>query len=122
MAGDAEFVVGARDPISGDHKRGVAGPLSSLYSVNTQLVPTKLISTAAVRTVRAECRRTGQAFPLADLGALSGRGASRVCGDAVRGLGGTNEESGQEESLIGVSPTTETAPSREQPLPRLYPR
>ena len=64
----------------------------------------------------------GQAFPLADLGALSGRGASLVRGEAVRGLSGANQELGQEESLIGVSPTTETAPSRGQPLPRLYPR
>jgi hypothetical protein len=29
----------AHEPISGNHKRGVVGPLSSLYSVNTQLVP-----------------------------------------------------------------------------------
>jgi hypothetical protein len=54
----------------------------------------------------------GQAFPLADLGAFSSRGESRVHGEAVRGLGGANQESGQVESLIGVSPTTETTPSR----------
>jgi hypothetical protein len=64
----------------------------------------------------------GQAFPLADLGAFSSRGESRVHGEAVRGLGGANQESGQVESLIGVSPTTETTPSRGQPLSRLYPR
>jgi hypothetical protein len=44
----------------------------------------------------------GQAFPLADLGALSGHEASWVRGEAVRGLGGANQESRQEESLIGV--------------------
>jgi hypothetical protein len=41
MAGDAESVVGAHELISGGHKRGVAKPLSSLYSVNAQLLPTK---------------------------------------------------------------------------------
>jgi hypothetical protein len=103
-------------------RRTKLSPYLPLYSVNAQTVPTEPTSTIAVRAVRAEIRRTGQAFPLADQGALSGRGASRVHGEAVRGLGGANQESGQEESLIGVSPTTETAPSCGQPLPRLYPR
>jgi hypothetical protein len=40
-AGDAESVVGAREVISGGHKRGIAGPLSTLYSVNAQLIPSK---------------------------------------------------------------------------------
>ena len=71
-------------------------------------------------TVWAKRRRTGQAFPFADLGALSGRGASRVRGESVRGLGGANQESVREELLISVSPTTEIMPSRAQPLPHLY--
>jgi hypothetical protein len=121
MVGFADSVVGTRKPTSDDHKKDEAESLSSLCSVNAQTVPTKPTSTIAVRTVRAEIRRTGQALPLADLGALSGHGASRVCGEAVCGLGGANQESGQEELLIGVSPTMKTAPSRGQPLPHLYP-
>jgi hypothetical protein len=103
-------------------RRTKLSPYPPLYSVNAQTVPTEPTSTITVRTLRAEICCTGQAFPLADLGALSGRGASRVRGEAVRGLGGANQESVQEESLIGVSTTTETASSRGQPLPRLYPQ
>jgi hypothetical protein len=49
------------------------------------------------------------AFPFADLGKLSGRGALRVRGESFCGLGGANQESVREELLIGVSPTTENS-------------
>jgi hypothetical protein len=57
MAGVADSVVGTRGPISGGHKKGVAGSLPPLYFVNTQTTVTKLTSTIAVRTEKAEIRR-----------------------------------------------------------------
>jgi hypothetical protein len=75
-------------------RRTKMSPYPPLCSANAQRVPTKPTSTIAMRTLSAEIHRTGQALPLADLGTLSGRGASRVRGEAVRGLGGVNQESG----------------------------
>jgi hypothetical protein len=105
MVGDADTILGTREPTLDGYKKGVARILIlPLFSVNSQIVPTKPTPTIVVW---AERRRTGQAFPFADLGELSGRGASRVRGESVRGLGRANQESVREELLIGVSPTTE---------------
>jgi hypothetical protein len=105
MVGDADTILGTREPTLDGYKKGVARILIlPLFSVNAQIVPTKPTPTIVVW---AERRRTGQAFPFADLGELSGRGASRVRGESVRGLGRANQESVREELLIGVSPTTE---------------
>jgi hypothetical protein len=49
-----------------------------------------------------ERRRTGQVFPFADLGELSGCGASRVRGESVHDLGRANQESVGEELLTGA--------------------
>jgi hypothetical protein len=71
-------------------RRTKLSPYPPLYSVNAQTVPTKPTSTIAIKTVRAEIRHTGQAFPLVDLGALSGRGASLVSHPVLEGKPNAN--------------------------------
>jgi hypothetical protein len=53
----SDSVVGTHGPISGGHKKGVAGSLPPLYFINTQTNVTKPTSTITVRTERAEIRR-----------------------------------------------------------------
>jgi hypothetical protein len=60
MPPQPDSVVDTRGPISGGHKKGVAGSLPPLYFVNTQTTVTKPTSAITVRTERAEirCRRS----------------------------------------------------------------